>query len=133
MRRRLFTLDEATRLLPWLESQFQEMDRHRQAIEHAQLRLGSMHRQSRRNGGSSSSEDTMQKAQAASEKAEQAATAVIQAIVNEGIIVRDPVRGLVDFPSLRDGREVHLCWLRGEPRIGFWHTTDTGFTNRKPL
>ncbi len=132
MRHRLFTLDEASRLLPWLESKLQEMDRHRHAIEQAQLRLGEMHRQSHRNGASSS-ESAMQEAQAKSEKAGQAATAVIQAIAAEGIIVRDPARGLVDFPSLRDGREVHLCWLRGEPKIAHWHTTDTGFANRQPL
>jgi hypothetical protein len=39
----------------------------------------------------------------------------------------------VDFPSYREGREVYLCWVRGELAIGFWHETDTGFGNRQPL
>jgi hypothetical protein len=49
------------------------------------------------------------------------------------IVLRDLDRGLVDFPSLRDGREVYLCWEEGEPEIAFWHEPDTGFGGRRPL
>ena len=49
------------------------------------------------------------------------------------IVLRDLDRGLVDFPSLRDGREVYLCWEEGEPEIGFWHEPETGFGGRRPL
>jgi len=50
-----------------------------------------------------------------------------------GVIVRDPESGLADFPALRDGKEVFLCWRLGEDRIGWWHPTDTGFDSRQPL
>jgi hypothetical protein len=50
-----------------------------------------------------------------------------------GIVLRDLDRGLVDFPSLREGREVYLCWETGEDQIGFWHELDTGFAGRRPL
>ena len=43
------------------------------------------------------------------------------------IVLRDLDRGLVDFPALRDGREVYLCWEEGEAEIGFWHEPDAGF------
>jgi hypothetical protein len=49
------------------------------------------------------------------------------------IVLRDLDRGLVDFPALRDGREVYLCWEEGEPEIGFWHEPDAGFGGRQPL
>jgi hypothetical protein len=49
------------------------------------------------------------------------------------IVVRDPARGLVDFPSLRDGQEVYLCWLIDEPEIGYWHAPETGFAGREPI
>ena len=42
-------------------------------------------------------------------------------------------RWLVDFPSYRDGREVLLCWVRGEETIGFWHETNAVFNSRQPL
>jgi hypothetical protein len=49
------------------------------------------------------------------------------------IVLRDLDRGLVDFPSLRDGSEVYLCWEEGEPEIGFWHDPEAGFGGRRPL
>jgi hypothetical protein len=49
------------------------------------------------------------------------------------IVLRDLDRGLVDFPALRDGREVYLCWEEGEPEIGFWHEPQAGFAGRRPL
>lgn len=52
---------------------------------------------------------------------------------DRGIVLRDLDRGLVDFPALRDGREVYLCWEEGEPEIGFWHEPDGGFGGRLPL
>ena len=50
-----------------------------------------------------------------------------------GLVLRDLDRGLVDFPALRDGREVYLCWEEGEPEIAFWHEPEAGFGGRRPL
>jgi len=47
--------------------------------------------------------------------------------------VKDPATGLVDFPSLRDGEEILLCWLLGEDEVAWWHTLDGGFAGRRPL
>ncbi len=41
--------------------------------------------------------------------------------------------GLCDFPSLRDGREVYLCWRLGEPEVAHWHEIRDGFAGRQPL
>jgi len=49
------------------------------------------------------------------------------------VVLRDLDRGLVDFPALRDGREVYLCWLEGEDEIGYWHDLEAGFAGREPL
>jgi hypothetical protein len=49
------------------------------------------------------------------------------------VVLRDLDRGLIDFPSLRDGREVYLCLEDGEDEIGFWHDLETGFGGREPL
>ena len=49
------------------------------------------------------------------------------------IVLRDLDRGLVDFPALREGREVYLCWEEGEDEVAFWHDTDTGYGGREPL
>ena len=50
------------------------------------------------------------------------------------IVLRDLDRGLVDFPAIRDGEEVYLCWLvYDEDTIGFWHEPEAGFVGRRPL
>ena len=49
------------------------------------------------------------------------------------IVLRDLDRGLVDFPAMREGREVYLCWEEGEERIGWWHELDAGHAGRQPL
>lgn len=50
-----------------------------------------------------------------------------------GLTLRDIEHGLVDFPALVSGRQVWLCWQRGETSIGWWHGLETGFSGRRPL
>jgi hypothetical protein len=51
-----------------------------------------------------------------------------------GIQLKDHHRGLIDFPSDRDGRVVLLCWQLGEPeQIEWWHELEAGFAGRQPL
>ena len=49
------------------------------------------------------------------------------------IVLRDLDRGLVDFPSVRDDREIYLCWEEGEEEIAFWHELDAGHAGRQSL
>lgn len=51
-----------------------------------------------------------------------------------GVQLKDYSRGLIDFPSLREGRVVLLCWQLGEgAEIEWWHDVETGFAGRQPL
>lgn len=51
-----------------------------------------------------------------------------------GVQLKDFERGLVDFPSFRDGRVVLLCWQMGEgDELEWWHDIDSGFAGRTPL
>jgi hypothetical protein len=49
------------------------------------------------------------------------------------VVLRDLDRALLDFPSIRDGREVYLCWQEGEDAIEYWHEPEAGFAGRRPL
>ena len=49
------------------------------------------------------------------------------------VVLRDLERGLIDFPALRDGREVYLCLEDGEDEIGYWHDIESGYGGREPL
>lgn len=51
-----------------------------------------------------------------------------------GVQLKDHSRGLIDFPSLRDGRVVLLCWHLGEgEQIEWWHDIESGYAGRQPL
>ena len=47
--------------------------------------------------------------------------------------VKDVNRGLVDFPSIRNGEIVYLCWAHPEEKVSFWHRIEDGFAGRQPL
>jgi len=57
----------------------------------------------------------------------------IEAVQDQGCLVKDLDIGLVDFPTMFKGVEVYLCWKLGEPAIEFWHGVDEGFRGRKPI
>lgn len=50
-----------------------------------------------------------------------------------GVELKDFELGLVDFPAIHEGRDVLLCWKRGEADIGHWHEVDAGLAGRQPV
>ena len=66
------------------------------------------------------------------ELAEQAAVAVRE-LDALGVVVKDLDLGLLDFPGLRDGEEVELCWQVGEDDVAYWHPLEAGYRGRKPI
>lgn len=60
--------------------------------------------------------------------------AYLSELESRGIIVRDPARGLIDFPAVTSaGETYHLCWQDGEDTIEWWHWPDDGFAGRTPM
>jgi hypothetical protein len=58
---------------------------------------------------------------------------LIHQIRDLGVLLKDAGKGLCDFPYLRQGKVVYLCWQLGEENIGYWHDIETGFAGREPL
>jgi hypothetical protein len=51
-----------------------------------------------------------------------------------GVQIKDYTRGLIDFPAMRDGRVILLCWQIGEAKtLEWWHEIEGGFAGRKRL
>jgi hypothetical protein len=67
------------------------------------------------------------------EQDEQRLQAFVAELHELGVELKDPVSGLVDFPTSMNGHTAYLCWKLGEAEVGFWHGTDTGFAGRQPL
>ncbi|MSQ13367.1 MAG: DUF2203 family protein [Dehalococcoidia bacterium] len=127
-----FTLREAAALLPWLSAQLDEIAVTTGELARVNAQADAARVASRSNGGSSNGEDA-QRRRAEADRLTVRVGELLQEVADKGILLRDPQRGLVDFPALRDGREVYLCWLKGEEVIRFWHEVDAGFGGRQPL
>ena len=59
--------------------------------------------------------------------------ALIHRIQATDVLIKDINLGLLDFPALKDGREVYLCWQYGEGDIGFWHEIEAGYAGRQSI
>ncbi len=127
-----FTPEEANALLPWLEERFSRMVPVRDELAARQGDLLELLRQRRGNGSASKEEDIVG-AQRDVDRLTQRLQRDLREIAGRGIIVQDLGRGLVDFPSYREGREVYLCWVSGEDRVAFWHEAHAGFAGRTAI
>jgi len=58
---------------------------------------------------------------------------VLNQVKEMGVHIKDVDKGLVDFPYMRNGKVVYLCWHLGEDSIGYWHDIEAGFAGREPL
>lgn len=59
--------------------------------------------------------------------------ALVRQVQATGVLFKDLNLGLLDFPALKDGREVYLCWKFGEEDIAFWHEVEAGYAGRQPV
>jgi hypothetical protein len=57
----------------------------------------------------------------------------VKGILEMGILVKDIDMGLIDFLSIRNGREVYLCWKHGEDELAYWHDVNAGYGGRQPI
>ncbi len=133
MQRRLFTFEEANALISWLQHTFDRLNSSMERLETLREKLDGLQRERQRQNGTFRQHNEIQETQAELESIGSDVRTLVDEITGEGIIVRDISQGLVDFPHMREGREVYLCWIGGEESIGFWHETDRGFMHRQPL
>ncbi|MBO0723727.1 MAG: DUF2203 domain-containing protein [Blastocatellia bacterium] len=123
---RLFTIEEANALLPEVRRLFRQIDEATAILQRLspEVKLAGEHAA---DGGGG----TVYGSQYANALTRFLAS--IQEIMSYGIEIKDFERGLCDFPHVRDGKTVYLCWQRGEDSIEWWHDIDAGFAGRQPL
>ncbi len=122
---KFFTLPEANEALksicPWMD----EIQSIRSEILVHQPEIWSVMEKTAGNGGN----PTMSKLVKSFDRLD----ALIHSIQDIGVLIKDINTGLLDFPALRDEREVYLCWKHGKGDIEFWHEIDDGFAGRQSI
>src|SRR5690242_17000611 len=124
---KLFTIQEANTLLPSVRTIVEQIQQaHRNVSRYADEAKLAAEAADKGGGGVSSG--------VAYAKALTELTGSLAELEALGVQLKDFERGLVDFPSLRDGRVVLLCWQMGEgDELEWWHDVDAGFAGRTPL
>ncbi|HYU97407.1 MAG TPA: DUF2203 domain-containing protein [Pyrinomonadaceae bacterium] len=124
---KLFTIEEANALLPSVREILQKIQRSRRHLA-TYRRAAKLAAEGAEQGGGGMEGGALYAVvltQFTSEMSE------LEAL---GVQLKDFDRGLVDFPSLRDGRVVLLCWQLGEgDELEWWHDMEAGFGGRTPL
>ena len=133
MAEKYFKRYEAEELLPTIGDWLEKARKQKQRIEGLDLELSRAVAQIMALGGSIPPAAELTKKKAERELSMARLDEAINKIQETGCLVKDLDLGLVDFPSLLEGREIYLCWKLGEERIGFWHGIEEGFAGRKPL
>jgi hypothetical protein len=129
---RHFTPEEANDALADVRPLVESMVAHRRAHAAALTRQEELEGHIRGNGGGIPPAELADTAAEVDREARELARAVDE-LTSLGVEVKDPDEGLVDFPALRRGETVLLCWKLGEDEIAYWHTLEGGFAGRRPL
>jgi len=121
---RHYTLEEATSALAWVQDAIATLRTAREGLSDEEAREALAEAGPQNGGGDPG--------RVVSEAFIQLRDALAR-LQEAEIVLRDLDRGLVDFPAIRDDREVYLCWVEGEEEIGYWHDLEAGFAGREPL
>lgn len=130
---RYFTLQQAERLLPEVESAIREavfLKAEHQSVEE-ELRAAT--ERVMMLGGVDLDRRAFLDRRTRREASASRLKEVVDKIQEFGCLVKDLDTGLIDFPTLYRGQEVYLCWKLGETGIGFWHKVEDGFRGRQAI
>jgi hypothetical protein len=122
---RTFSLYEANQLIPQLQSRLTTVQQRKAVLLQTRDEVQKASAKACYGGGTAVGSHYV--------KSLQDISADLRAIHELGVVVKDIDMGLCDFPHLRDGRVVYLCWKLGETEIRWWHETTTGYKDRCPL
>ena len=122
---RIFTVGEANSILPELEVLLTQIQKARRFLYQCREEIHKARAKADLGGGSPKGPSYL--------KSLEFIIKQLEKIQDMGVLVKDIERGLCDFPFMRDGKMVYLCWELGEFEIEWWHSTDTGFSSRKHL
>jgi len=122
---RIFTLAEAQSLLPRLRTLLEELSQEWKRMSELNPEIQKARDNAPLNGYSKFGVEYVESVSHL--------MSLIHEIKDMGVLLKDADKGLCDFPYIKGGRMVYLCWQLGEDTIQYWHDVETGFAGRKPL
>lgn len=133
MSEKYFNREEAEELLPQIRKSLEKAREQKRTLDNLDQELTQAAARIMMLGGSIPPYQELVRKKGEREQFVSKLEEAVNRIQETGCLVKDLEAGLIDFPTLRDGREVYLCWKLGERRIEYWHGIEEGFAGRKPL
>jgi hypothetical protein len=130
--RKLFTVESANKALPLVKVIVSDIVRQFEIVRGLTERLSAIASRNRKPAPGDPYWDEVAQMQTEKDAEESKLNDYIEELVRLGVELKGP-DGLCDFPSIRDGREIYLCWRLGEEQVQHWHELHTGFAGRQPL
>jgi hypothetical protein len=127
-----FTVAEANATLPLVRAIVRDISGLARDLEERRERLSRVH-QPERGGLADAYHEEVQQVQAEFERDHERMRHYVRELSDLGVLLKDALTGLVDFPCRMNNREVFLCWRQGEPSVSHWHELDAGFMGRQKL
>ncbi len=132
-KRKYFSVEEANKALPLVKAIVGDIVKQFEVVNELSQRLAAVSGDSRRRKTDDVYSEELAISRTELELEEAKLVAFIDELTALGVELKGPSDGLCDFPSIREGREVYLCWRLGEPEVLYWHELHTGVAGRKPL
>jgi hypothetical protein len=129
---RRFTLTDAEALLPQMDRFLRQAVAQKSEYQSQELELERINQKVTLTGGIIIDREAVLRHRQRRDRAAAALQEALAGIQDQGVLVKDLDIGLIDFPTLYQGREVYLCWRMGEPGIRYWHGEE-GFRGRKEI
>jgi hypothetical protein len=129
--RKFFTIDEANAALPLVRAIAKDLSELSRDVIDRRERLALL-RDGRDDATDMYSEELVQ-VEDELEKDSQRLREYVEELLKLGVEPKNGPEGLVDFPTMMDGRPAYLCWKLSEPEVLFWHDIEAGFAGRQPL
>lgn len=129
---KVFTVEEANRLIPRLTEQIRELRVKQKEILAKEVDIDTLELLYPGPEERKPSPEVAREVEVYNELLNRFYT-VIDEIHESGCFLKDIQAGLVDFYSLHQERVVYLCWKLGEEEVGFWHEVGRGFAYRQAL
>ena len=131
MTKKYFTIEEANDLIP---SIMEELTKLKQLQSDFEAQLKNLNRiKAMKKEHVQTQTDSIFKLESELEFLEMQAQLHVSNIQNTGAQLKGVDPGLIDFPSVKEDEDILLCWKEGEQEISHYHSSQEGFSGRKPL
>lgn len=124
MARRVFTVEQANRMLPLVRRIVEDL-----VVAHGAWQQAVGRFEMASNASASDAEYYQREIERLAHEID----GYLRELTDLGVEFKGFEEGLIDFPGEMDGRSIYLCWKLGEPSVQHWHEIDAGFAGRKQL